>query len=125
MRLVERMLLELNANFDGDAWHGTPLRRILDGIDDARAGARPIPNARTIAELLAHLTSWIEIVRRRLAGEVVEVTPEIDFPSVEGVSWSDALARLDRAHHQLVDAVARMQESDFDVTVPGQSYTVD
>ncbi|HXI12159.1 MAG TPA: DinB family protein [Thermoanaerobaculia bacterium] len=122
MRLVERTLLELNATFDGSAWHGTPFRRILDGVDEEKANARPLADAKTIGELLAHATAWIEIVQRRLEGEIVNPTPEEDFPSVEGVSWDAALARLDAAHTRLVDTVARMSDSDFDDLVPGKSY---
>ena len=124
MRLVERMLLELNANFDGDAWHGTPLRRLLDDIDDAKASAHPIANAKSIAELVAHISAWIEIVQRRLAGESVDVTPEMDFLRPDA-SFAALVERLERAHTLLVDTVARTPEKDFDRTVAGKSYTVE
>jgi uncharacterized damage-inducible protein DinB len=87
------------------------------------ANLRRIPNARTIAELLAHVTAWIEIVQRRLAGERFEVTPEIDFPSVEGVKWSDAVTRLELAHDKLLETVGAMSDSDFEATVPDKNYT--
>lgn len=125
MRLVERMLLELNSTFDGDAWHGTPLRRMLDDVDEIKARSKPSDAVHSIAELLAHITAWIEIVQRRLGDERVEVTPELDFPDVAKVSWRDAIGRLERAHSLLVDTVARMKDSDFDEKVPGKSYTVD
>jgi uncharacterized damage-inducible protein DinB len=123
MRRAERMVLQLQLNFDGKAWHGTPLRRMVDGIGEGMANLRRIPNARTIAELLAHVTAWIEIVQRRLAGERFEVTPEIDFPSVEGVKWSDAVSRLELAHDKLLETVGAMSDSDFEATVPDKNYT--
>src|SRR5947208_3300487 len=101
MRLVERMLLQLNSTYDGTAWHGTPLRRILDGIDDAKANAHVLANSFTIHQLLAHVTAWVEIVPRMLAGEIVAVTPDVDFPNVDGVTFSDSVSRLDRAHTRL------------------------
>jgi uncharacterized damage-inducible protein DinB len=125
VRLVERMLLELNASFDGDPWHGSPLLRLLDGVDDAKATARPLANAKTIAELLAHIIAWTEIVQKRAAGELVDVTAEMDFPSVEGVAIADAAKHLQRAHTRLIDTVARMQDDDFDRVVAGKPYTVD
>lgn len=118
------MLLELNANFDGDAWHGTPLRRLLDDVDEAKAQAHPIANVKSIAELLAHITAWVEIVQRRLAGEQVDVTEEMDFPRAEG-SFAQWVERLERAHTLLVDTVARTPEKNFDRTVAGKSYTVE
>jgi uncharacterized damage-inducible protein DinB len=119
------MLLELNANFDGDAWHGTPLLRLLDGVDDAKAHARPLAKAKTIAELVGHIIAWMEIVQRRAAGEAVDVTPEMDFPSVEGVAMADAVKHLQSAHTRLIDTVARLQDDDFDRVVAGKPYTVD
>ena len=119
------MLLELNSTFDGDAWHGTPIRRMLDDIDEKKARAKPASQAHSIAELLGHVTAWIEIVKRRLAGERVEISAALDWPDPSGVSWGDAVARLERAHTGLIDTVARMKDSDFDEKVPGKSYTVD
>lgn len=125
MRLVERMLLQLNAHFDGDAWYGTPLRRLLDDIDEEKANRRILPNSKTIKELLAHIVAWNEIVERRLAGEAVDVTAEMDQPSVEGVSLAALIERLEEAHTRLVDQVARTPERQFDAIVPGKDYTVD
>lgn len=125
MRLVERMLLQINAIYDGQAWHGTPLRRILDDIDDDEANARPIAAAHTIHELLAHIIAWNEIVQQRLTGVEVEATPEMDFPSVAGVTFAESLEHLQRAHSALIDTVARMSDRDFDKKVPGTRYTND
>lgn len=119
------MLLDLNANFDGDAWHGTPLRRLLDDVDDTMAHAHPIPNVKSMAELLAHITAWTEIVRRRVAGENVEVTEAMDAPDVTGKSWSELVARLETAHGDLIHTVARCTDKRFDQIVAGKEYTVD
>ena len=123
MRLADRILVQLTSTFDGNAWHGTPLRKMLDGIDETRANARPIAAARTIAELTAHATAWIEITARRARGEQFEVTPEMDFPPVDGVPWIAILERLDRAHADLVETVRGMSDADIDANVAGKSYT--
>jgi uncharacterized damage-inducible protein DinB len=123
MRLSDRILVQLTSTYDGNAWHGTPLRKMLEGVDETQANARPIANARTIAELTAHVTAWIEIAAQRAQGEQFEVTPEIDFPNVEGVAWIDTLSRLDRAHAQLIEIVRGMSDAQIDANVPGKSYT--
>lgn len=126
MDLAKRAVIDLKSTYDGQAWHGTPLRRILDGIDHAMAHERPIASARTIAELLAHVTAWIEIVGRRVAGKTVEVTPEMDFPSVANVHWNEQIERLERAHRKLVERVRGLGDDDFDRQVEeSRSYTVD
>jgi uncharacterized damage-inducible protein DinB len=123
MRRVEQMLLELNAAWNGEPWYGTALRTMLEGIDEKTAWRRPIAEGHTIAELTAHVATWIDVVRERLAGEKPEVPPERDFPPVDGLTWPQLLARLQRAHSALVDAVARMDDTDFDKIVPGKDYT--
>jgi hypothetical protein len=119
------MLRDLRSTFDGDAWHGTPVRRMLDGITDIRANARPIAGARSIAELLAHLSAWFEFVDRRLRDELFEVTPAADFPNVDGVPFSDLIAQLERRHEALCATVEQMDDAEFDRNVPDGRYTKD
>jgi uncharacterized damage-inducible protein DinB len=123
MRLIERLLLELNANFDGDAWHGTPLRRMVEEVSETDAHRQASPELKSIAEMLGHITAWIGIVQKRLAGEAVEVTEAMDFPSIAGKSWSAQLEELDRAHSLLVDTVARTAESALDEKAAGKEYS--
>jgi uncharacterized damage-inducible protein DinB len=125
MRLAARMLRDLRSTFDGQAWHGTPVRRMVDDIDDARANAHPVDGARSIAELLAHLTAWVEIVERRLRDEKFEVTPAMDFPSAGGVAFAEIVARLERAHAALLATVEQMDDEEFDRNVPDGRYTKD
>ena len=125
MRLAARMLRDLCSTFDGNAWHGTPVRRMLDNIDDARANAHPIDGARSIAELLAHLSAWYAIVERRLRDELFEVTIEEDFPSVEGIAFRQQIEQLERRHAVLCATVEQMNDAEFDRNVPDGRYTKD
>jgi uncharacterized damage-inducible protein DinB len=125
MTNTERLLRDLQSTYDGDAWHGTPLRRMLDGVDDAGGDAHPIEGARSIKELLAHVASWNEIVDRRIGGEAYVPPLEVDFPSVEGVSLASLLARLDAAHDRLLARVATLRDEDLDRLTPGKDYTID
>jgi uncharacterized damage-inducible protein DinB len=123
MRLAKKLVGQLISIYEGEAWHGTPLRRMLDDVDDARANARPIASARTIAELTAHVAAWMEIVERRLRGEEFDVTAEMDFPSVEGVTVGDAIARLDRAQAKLLETVRAMSDDELEANVAGKNYS--
>ena len=122
--MKERVLAELRENFDGQPWHGSPLRRLLDGVDDAAAHRRSIPAAKTMAELLAHITAWIEIVARRAAGEVFEVTPAMDFPDPNGQTWSSLVAAAETAHAKLLEAVAQLDDATLRALVPDKPYTM-
>lgn len=125
MRLRDRILVQLTSTYDGNAWHGTSLRKLLRGIDNTKAHARSMPNAHTIAELVAHIASWIEIATQRARGERAGVSAKRNFPDVDGVPFAAVVARLDRAHAQLVDAVSSMTDAQLAATVPGKKYPND
>src|SRR6516162_8813019 len=57
---------ELHRAYDGDCWHGPPLREILQGVT-AEVAARKHPAlAHSIWALVHHLTAWVEVVVVRI-----------------------------------------------------------
>ena len=125
MATVNDTLTALRTNFNGQPWHGSAFRTLLNGIDDAHAHARLIPNAHTIAQLLGHACAWIENVDRRLRGEVFEITPDLDFPDVKDVRWDDLLHRTETAHAKLLETVGSLRDEDLARTVAGKPYSVE
>jgi uncharacterized damage-inducible protein DinB len=123
MRLTDRILENLRSTYDGDAWHGTPLRRMLDDIDEAAVHARPIANAHSIAELLAHVIAWIQITDRRLHDEVFEITTEMDFPAGDALPWKKLVALLEQSHERLLATVSALDDAALDAIVPGKPYS--
>jgi uncharacterized damage-inducible protein DinB len=127
MNEIDRILDQLRRAYDGDAWHGPPLRMVLDGISAETASARPIRGAHSIREIVRHVTYWYDGVGRRIGGEVVdpqgtEEWPEADCEGEAG--WSRELTDLDRAHGALVEAVGRLGAEDLERTTPGKPYSV-
>ncbi|MCI0403472.1 MAG: DinB family protein [Acidobacteria bacterium] len=126
MTEVERIADQLRRAYEGEAWHGPSVRELLNGLTAEQAARRPIANAHTIWELVLHIGAWEFIVRRRLAGEAVEATPEQDWPPVRDTSdtaWKQALADLDRGHQQLRQAIAAMSDDQLRQRVVGQKYS--
>ncbi len=103
---IARIVDQMERAFDGRAWHGPPLMKILRGITAREAPARLFPETHTIWELVNHVTAWKQIVARRISGQVVKVTPAQDWPKPRG-TWTQALAELQRAHRDLVKAVRK------------------
>ena len=56
MTEVERILDQYDRAMNGDAWHGDPVWKILDGISAEQAARRAAANTHTIWELVAHMT---------------------------------------------------------------------
>jgi len=123
MRTTELLLDELNRVFGGNAWHGPALRNLLDGVSEKQAMARPLTNGHSILELVVHVGTWMDVVARRLTGNVVDSTTVPDWSDVTKRSWRGVIEELERAQSRLCDAVARMSTDDLQSPVPGKQLS--
>jgi uncharacterized damage-inducible protein DinB len=126
MNEIERITDQIRRAYDGDAWHGPPLRAVLDGVSAETAAARPIRDAHSIREIVRHVTFWYDGVRRRIGGEVVDPQATEEWPEAAGEGeegWRRELADLDRAHEALLGVVGPLGVEDLERTVPGQPYS--
>ncbi len=123
MSETARIATMMEQSFGGDAWHGPSVRTILANVDAAAAAARPIAGAHTIGEIAGHVAAWKDVIRRRLAGEVVP-GPDQDFPDATGeAAWSATRGRLEESHRRLRDAVAALPDERLSQVVAGKHYT--
>jgi uncharacterized damage-inducible protein DinB len=116
---ITRIVNQLQRSYNGDAWHGTPLLGILQGITAEQAFMRPIANAHTIWELVLHITAWEgEVVRRLRTGES-RLPEEGDWQEVHDTSqaaWNNALKRLREVHITLEQEMTRYTDDELDTT---------
>lgn len=113
MSEIDRIIDELQREHEGDPWHGSPLRAILDGITHQHAAAKPIPAGHSIWELVLHITAWKGEVRRRLFGVPAAEPQEGDWPPVGETTadrWRAALDRLEAVHRDLLTAIRSLPE---------------
>jgi uncharacterized damage-inducible protein DinB len=120
MSEIDRIVDELQREFSGDPWHGSPLLQILDGISAAQAAAHPVAGGHSIWELVLHITAWKGEVRRRLSGAPASEPEEGDWPAVgdsQAERWWRALEGLRAAHDRLIAAIQELpDEKLFDAT---------
>lgn len=125
---VSRLADQLERSFRGGPWHGPALLEAVDGVDAELAGRRPIPDAHSIGEIVAHLSAWIEICRRRIDGTVEPGAEPDDWPAGDGGldedGWQGELARLDERHRRLLATVRGLDDERLDAPVPGSDPTV-
>jgi uncharacterized damage-inducible protein DinB len=118
---------QLNRAFDGEAWHGPALMEILEGIDGARAAARPVAKAHCIWELVVHLAGWEQVVCRRLQGQVATLNDAQNFGPIDSTteqSWQSTVSNLRKTHAELIQLVSALPESSLASRVPGKEYDV-
>ena len=115
----DRILDELRRAWDGDPWHGDPVRRILDGVTPGQAAARPLPGAHGILQIVLHMTAWTREVSRRLRDRTAREPEDGDWPEPRGGAgeWEAAVDALARAHAELVAAVAAFPPAGLEQAV--------
>jgi len=119
-----RLADQIRRAFEGNAWHGDSVLELLTGVDAKTAAAHPIKNAHSIWELLLHITTWDDVVRRRAGGEAIEPSHEQNFPPVREVSeaaWRQAVEFAKQTHNELTKAVAAFPDSRLQDQVPGKT----
>jgi len=124
MSRATRLGNHIERTVTGPMWHGPALLEVLDGVDAARARARPIAGAHSIWEIVKHITAWAEIARQRIHGEALgDPTAEQDWPPI-GDDWAQDLERLKESHRRLAADVRRLDDAALDARVKTLEYPV-
>jgi hypothetical protein len=129
MTELTRIADQLDRAFDGDAWHGDPLMKILDGVTAAQAASHPIANAHSIWEIVHHLFAWKTAVPFRLRGVAKELHGADDWPPVtfnedlRDLAWNRAMTLLTTAHVELAAAVRAFPEAKLDDLAPARDHS--
>ena len=124
MTEISRIADQFRRAHDGDPWYGTPLTQILDGITAPEAAAHPLPGAKSIWEVLLHITAWIGETTQRLRGRAPGPPPEGDWPPVTETTaeaWEQAKQALARAHEELQRELVSTPDERLGQTVGGPS----
>jgi uncharacterized damage-inducible protein DinB len=128
MNQIELILDQLQRAYAGKAWHGPSLEELLTGVTTERALAKPIAGGHSIWELTMHIGVWMSAARRRLAGDPAKLTPQEDWPLVDGGSpdaWRQTLDALQNEHNQLRAAICSLPESSLLNVAPGKNHSVE
>jgi len=123
---IERIQGQLRCALDGGAWHGPALQEIIGDLSWSDATRRPIPEAHSPWEIVAHIVTWLNVVAGRLGGEPVRPTQEENWPSEAEPgeeAWAELRDRLNQAHARLRQTLDGMTDDELGNQVPGQEYT--
>jgi uncharacterized damage-inducible protein DinB len=113
MAELDRIIDQLQRAFDGDAWHGPSVIAALSGVTTQQAVAHPIPQAHSIWQIVLHLISWKNEVRRRLGGAEPASPIEGDWPEAgrrDPAAWSATIATLRDAHAALIAGARKLTD---------------
>ncbi len=117
MSEIKRILDQMDRSFEGEAWHGPPLKPLLDGMTAEDAAKHPIKEAHSIWELVLHLAAWNTIVHEELSGASAQIGSERDWPPLweaTNVEWQRAVQNLVNTHGRLRKAVEGFRDDQLD-----------
>jgi uncharacterized damage-inducible protein DinB len=123
---TKRLASQLRRSYEGIAWHGPCLRELLNAVTAESAGAKPVPGAHSIWELVHHIEAWERMALTALEGEGYEsMTGDADWPPVRETTadaWRGALERLESTSSKLVAAIRLMDDAKLDEMVAGTEF---
>jgi len=113
-----RIADQLRRSWQGPAWHGPALKKVLAGVDAELALRRPIPGAHNIHELVLHITAWAGAARQALTtGKYPRLSPARNWPAATG-GWKDALDLLAAEQRGLIDEVLELSDNLLHRPIP-------
>ena len=130
MNELDRIIDQLQRAHNGNAWHGDPLMKILEGITAELSGVIWLPETHTFYQIVMHIAAWQREASRRLTERNYrELTPEQDWvPASTSVPpWETALEDLNGSHSDLVLAIRNFDPALLDTVIPNspnQTYYV-
>ena len=127
MTVGELLSDDLRRALRGEAWHGPSVQELIATLSAEEAMQRPIPAAHNIWELVVHLTSWSNIVLRRINGGQTEPYEGEDWPAVHDFSdshWNQAREALAESYERLSEVVLGMTDEELSRNAPSSTRSV-
>jgi len=123
MSEVHRILDQYDRVMSGDAWHGDPIWKVLEGPTAEQAATNVSPAAHSIWELVSHMTFWETEVYRRLKHLPPRSSGKLNFPAVlepTAENWSKTLNEFRQSNCDFRSALSQLDDSQLDQPLPGR-----
>ncbi len=115
----------LRKTYCGEPWHGPSLKETLIGVTPEMAYSQLPGGLRAISVIVDHIAFWMEVVRQRLDGKIVEPEPEDDWRAPTEMTkkaWDKTLARMEIAFESLVNRIQSLTPGQLEGPASGKSY---
>jgi uncharacterized damage-inducible protein DinB len=122
---ISRMAELLKETFNGTAWHGPSVMKVVKNVevDTAFKKVEPI---HTIAELVAHMTSWRNFAIKRLLGQqefdVMEKDNFPEFRQTDHSTWTEIITRLEDSQEVLLETLFKCEDQRLLEMVENKAY---
>lgn len=126
---IKRYILRLNSIYRGNPWYGNAITRQLARADERLVFSRPVSGAHSMAEILAHLIAWRQLLARRLQGDasyVVRQKESFDWRRIDPhpeTAWNTLLHVLDKSQKDILNGLENQDDGLLNKQVAGRRYT--
>ncbi len=123
MNEIERILEQYDRAMSGNAWHGDPVWKVLEGIPAEQAARRAQAKTHSIWELVSHMTFWETEVCRRMSDLPARSVEELNFPAAPEATeenWNRTLAEFRRSNEEFRAALTKFDVTQLDQPLPGR-----
>ena len=114
-----------NNAFEGAAWHGSSIMKILERITSAHIKEDP-ERSKRIAKVVNHMLTWRTFSMHVLkGGSVYEVAEEDnwkDFDSLTDEQWQSLKSQLVATQNELNTLLEKMEDRQLDQKVISKEY---
>ncbi len=122
---VENIQRLIQKTFNGSAWHGPAVFKIIQDIDEETA-FKSFDKIHSIAELVVHIINWRRFAIERLKGNhAYEILEKDDWKEIsnkgEGL-WMDIKNRLLLSQDELVVELGKINDSKLSELVDEKAY---
>ena len=126
---LKRFIDKLEEVYQGDPWYGNAIKKDIDKVDPRLVFHKPLAQAHCIAELLAHMISWRELLLFKLQEDAAfAVKQETSFdwsrfdPNPE-TAWHTLTKTLDDNQRKIIALLQSADDGLLDQKVPDRIYT--
>lgn len=124
--IQEKLIIELDKPVYGDPWFGSSLKNILEDVKSKNAFIKLNTATHSIAEIILHLTAWIEEVDSRLIGNAPKEPKRGDWITIDeqsDMSWEAINNNFLCAHKNLIETVKNFSFENFENLVGQERNT--
>ena len=126
MKETERIADQFTRSIEGNAWHGPSLMELLGGVNAEKASSKNIEDAHSIWEITNHIILDMNVVAKRIKGEVVSVTLEEDWVEIKDFSenaWQNTLEKLRITSTKLKNIILDLPSEKLDDNIKEKEQT--
>lgn len=122
---IPRMINMLKNIYDGAAWHGSSIMKILNKIS-AQQAFQTSEDIHRICELVQHITAWRIFAIKRLEGDAhYEVSQNENwktFTVQDEEAWAEIKNDLGKSQQDLINALEKTSDGLLDEEVSDKAY---